>query len=78
MTNERTFQGMPIITATPAQLKTAVMLGKFLHRAEGMAFYEYEGKIFVVESGKPRHGQSESSAAVVSPATGAPDTSRPR
>lgn len=53
MTDEPSFCGIPIKIATPEQQRRAIEHGEFIHRAEGMAFYQIGNNVFIVEADKP-------------------------
>jgi hypothetical protein len=43
-----TFRGMPIHTATNAEMQAAIMWGKLVHREGGMAFYQLGQHVFIL------------------------------
>jgi hypothetical protein len=49
----QTFMGMPLHIATPEQIRMAVMFGRFLRRDEAAAYYDYDGKLWVLPNGDP-------------------------
>lgn len=53
MTEPKTFMGIPIHTAKPEELRAAVMLGRQIHSSPEYAFYDYGGKIFVIDRANP-------------------------
>lgn len=42
------FAGKPARIATVRETRNAIMFGRLLHRADGMAYYEHKGVVFVV------------------------------
>jgi hypothetical protein len=53
MTERGTYAGFSIRTSTVEEQRKAIMNGRFLHREAGMAFYEYQGNVYVVFADAP-------------------------
>lgn len=48
MTTELVFDGEPLTLATEAEMRTAIMCGKFLRREGGISTYAYRGRKYLL------------------------------
>ncbi len=50
--------GEPVV-ATVQQMQEAIMLGKFIHRDEDAAYYQYQGHLYVLQKEQPRPSRQQ-------------------